>query len=53
MKRFRERQRKNVADKEIEGEKEVDIPWFTQKANKDPDKGLALLTEAAGALLAD
>ena len=30
---------------------EANIPWFTQKANKAPDKGLALFTEAAGALL--
>ena len=30
---------------------EADIPWFTQKANKVPDKGLALFTQAAGALL--
>ena len=30
---------------------EADIPWFTQKANKVPEKGLALFTEAAGALL--
>ena len=29
---------------------EADIPWFTQKANKAPDKGLVLFTEAAGAL---
>ena len=32
-------------------ENEVDIPWFTQKANKAPDMGLALFTEASGALL--
>ena len=31
-------------------ENEVDIPWFTQKANKAPDMGLALFTEASGAL---
>ena len=31
-------------------EKEADIPWFTQKANKAPDTGLALFTEASGAL---
>ena len=29
---------------------EADIPWFTKKANKAPDKGLALFTEAAGTL---
>ena len=29
---------------------EANIPWFTQKANKAPDKGLALFTEAAGTL---
>ena len=29
---------------------EADILWFTQKANKVPDKGLALFTEATGAL---
>ena len=31
-------------------EKEADIPWFTQKANKAPDTGLALFTEASGTL---
>ena len=31
-------------------EKKADIPWFTQKANKAPDMGLALFTEASGAL---
>ena len=31
-------------------EKEADIPWFTQKANKAPDMGLALFTEATCAL---
>ena len=29
---------------------EADIPSFTQKANKLPDKGLALFMEAAGTL---
>ena len=29
---------------------EADIPWFTQKANKGPDKGLGLFMEAAGTL---
>ena len=29
---------------------EANIPWFTQKGNKAPDKGLALFMEAAGAL---
>ena len=28
--------------------KEADSPWFTQKANKAPDMGLALFTEASG-----
>ena len=28
----------------------ADIPWFTQKANKVPDMGLALFTEASDAL---
>ena len=32
------------------GEKEADIPWFTQKANKARDKKPTLFTEAAGAL---
>ena len=31
-------------------EREADIPWFTQKANKAPDTGLALFMEASGAL---
>ena len=31
-------------------ENEVDIPWFTHKANKAPDMGLALFMEASGAL---
>ena len=30
--------------------KRLDLPWFTQKANKAPDTELALFTEAAGAL---
>ena len=32
-------------------EKEAYIPWFTQKANKVLEMGLALFTEASGALL--
>ena len=32
------------------GEKEADIPWFLQKANKAPGTGLALFTEASGTL---
>ena len=36
----------------VKGErKRLDLPWFTQKANKAPDSELALFTEAAGALL--
>ena len=35
---------------ESKEEKEADIPWFTQKANKAPGMGLALFTEASGAL---
>ena len=31
--------------------KMLDLPWFTQKANKAPDMELALFTEASGALL--
>ena len=31
-------------------EKEADISWFTQKAKKVPDTGLALFMEASGAL---
>ena len=31
--------------------KRLDLPWFTQKANKAPDMELALFTEATGALL--
>ena len=31
-------------------EKETDIFWFTQKANKAPDMGLVFFTEATGAL---
>ena len=34
-----------------EERREADIPWFTQKANKVPDKRLALFMEAAGAFL--
>ena len=30
--------------------KEADSPWFTQKANKAPDTGLALFMEVTGAL---
>ena len=29
---------------------EANIPWFMQKANKAPGKGLALFTEAADTL---
>ena len=36
---------------ESKGEKEVDSPWLTQKANKTPGMGLALFTKASGALL--
>ena len=36
-------------DKKVK-ERETDIPWFTQKANKAPDMGLAQFTEASGAL---
>ena len=36
-------------DKQVK-EREADIPWFTQKANKAPDMGLAQFTEASGAL---
>ena len=32
-------------------EKEADILWFMQKANKAPGTGLALFMEASGALL--
>ena len=31
-------------------EKEADIHWFMQKASKAPGMGLALFTEASGAL---
>ena len=31
--------------------KRLDLPWFTQKANKVHDTGLALFTEATGTLL--
>ena len=31
-------------------EKEADIPWFMQKANKAPGTGLALFTKASGAV---
>ena len=37
-------------NREERRKKEVDIPWFTQKANKAPDTGLALFTEVSGAL---
>ena len=37
--------------RKVKGErKRLDLPWFTQKANKAPDSELALFTEAAGAL---
>ena len=37
--------------RKVKGErKSLDLPWFTQKANKAPDTELALFTEAAGAL---
>ena len=40
-----------LAIRKVKGErKRLDLPWFTQKANKDPDTELALFTEAAGAL---
>ena len=38
--------------RKVKGErKRLDLPWFTQNANKAPDSELALFTEAAGALL--
>ena len=36
--------------KSKEERKRLDLPWFTQKANKAPDMELALFTEATGAL---
>ena len=36
-------------DKKVK-EREADIPWFMQKANKVPETGLARFTEASGAL---
>ena len=37
--------------RKVKGErKRLDLPWFTQNANKAPDSELALFTEAAGAL---
>ena len=40
-----------LAIRKVKGErKRLDLPWFTQKANKAPDTELALFTEAAGAL---
>ena len=39
------------AIRKVKGErKRLDLPWFTQKANKAPGTELALFTEAAGAL---
>ena len=38
-----------LTDKKVK-EKEADIPWFMQKASKAPGMGLALFTEASGAL---
>ena len=35
---------------ESKGEKEADIPWFTQKAKKAPGTGLAQFMEASGSL---
>ena len=40
-----------LAIRKVKGErKRLDLPWFTQKANKAPGTELALFTEAAGAL---
>ena len=40
-----------LAIRKVQGErKRLDLPWFTQKANKVPDTELALFTEATGAL---
>ena len=40
-----------VSDTESKGEKKrLDLPWFTQKSIKASDAGLALFTEATGAL---
>ena len=40
-----------IGDKESKEErKRLDLPWFTQKANKVPDTELALFTEAVGDL---
>ena len=36
--------------KSKEERKRLDLPWFTQKANKVRDTGLALFMEATGAL---
>ena len=41
-----------LAIRKVKGErKRLDLPWFTQKANKAPGTELALFTEVAGALL--
>ena len=42
--------REEFSVKRIEDIKEADIPWFMQKANKAPEKGLTLFTEATGTL---
>ena len=40
-----------LAIRKVKGERErLDLPWFTQKANKTPDTELTLFTEATGAL---
>ena len=37
--------------RKVKGErKRLDLPWFTQKANKAPDTQLALFMEVAGTL---
>ena len=41
----------SAKEERYKGEKKrLDLPWFTQKANKVRDTGLALFTEATGAL---
>ena len=42
--------KKEYSSQENIGEKEADIPWFMQKANKVPDKELVPFTQAAGTL---
>ena len=44
------RQIEKVKEIDKRGKNRLNLPWFTQKANKVPDTELVLFTESAGAL---